>query len=406
MEALSSNGWSGLLPGLTLGPGEELRSKNGVYKLRMQGDGNLVAYDGSEAPYWSSYTQGRPGSVLTMGTDGNLVVHNLDGALGWDAHTQGHPGATLWVDDDGNMVVASPQGEPLWSVWQNTYDRGSGLGQWIGRTEGVIGGIASIVHDAVKILRVALPAIDSILLATGVGAPLAAAVAAVGAEIVAVDAAAGLIAEQIQQGQEGYAAVVGVLNNAVTPEQIAQVRGSLSTDEDRAGFDLGLQHAPEIAGSDVAVQSAATVLKTKVSASDIAKIPAIFTPRVTTTTTGMLGKIAGALPRTTTTTTATLGKLGGALASGPPAAASTSNILAILAKANGLPDAASYVAHVQAGAVSPPTYGQVTGAEPAPPRAPPRPAPPRAQPPPTSSGGAGLAIGLGLGLVALVALAR
>jgi hypothetical protein len=55
-------------------------------RLLMQGDGNLVMYDGSWNPVW-------------------------------DTGTQGNSGAWFAVQDDGNLVVYTSQGQPLWSRW-------------------------------------------------------------------------------------------------------------------------------------------------------------------------------------------------------------------------------------------------------------------------------------------------
>ena len=40
----------------------------------MQGDGNLVIYEGSKA-LWASHTNGHPGAYFAVQDDGNIVVY-------------------------------------------------------------------------------------------------------------------------------------------------------------------------------------------------------------------------------------------------------------------------------------------------------------------------------------------
>jgi hypothetical protein len=78
----------------------------------MQGDGNLVLYQGN-TPLWASHTNGSGGVRATMQTDGNLVVYTAGGAPVWSSHTNGHAGASLWMQSDGNAVIY--QGGPIWA---------------------------------------------------------------------------------------------------------------------------------------------------------------------------------------------------------------------------------------------------------------------------------------------------
>jgi len=48
----------------------------------MQGDGNLVVYDGS-TPEWASGTSGFPGAYLSLGNDGYLSVLSASGVALW-----------------------------------------------------------------------------------------------------------------------------------------------------------------------------------------------------------------------------------------------------------------------------------------------------------------------------------
>lgn len=59
---------------------------SGAGTLHMQGDGNLVLYDGSMQDAWQSYTNGNSGAYLCTQNDANLVIYS-------SGHT------------------------PLWSIW-------------------------------------------------------------------------------------------------------------------------------------------------------------------------------------------------------------------------------------------------------------------------------------------------
>ena len=56
----------------------------------MQGDGNLVLYDASWTPRWSSHTHGNLGSHLAVQNDGNVVVYSPGGPPLWETDTDGH----------------------------------------------------------------------------------------------------------------------------------------------------------------------------------------------------------------------------------------------------------------------------------------------------------------------------
>jgi hypothetical protein len=94
-----------LEPGDSLNPGEELVSYHEQYRLIMQGDGNLVLYDGANKPLFNTGTWGEPGNHAIMQGDGNLVVYSSGGRAMWNSQTQGKNGAHLVVQDDGNLVI-------------------------------------------------------------------------------------------------------------------------------------------------------------------------------------------------------------------------------------------------------------------------------------------------------------
>jgi hypothetical protein len=102
-------------PGQGLGPGQSVVSCNGRFTFVMQGDGNLVLYDGSK-PRWSTQTNGKNGYAAVMQGDGNFVLYGPTAVPLWASRTDGNAGAWFAVQDDGNLVVyrASPQ-LPLWN---------------------------------------------------------------------------------------------------------------------------------------------------------------------------------------------------------------------------------------------------------------------------------------------------
>ncbi len=106
--------WSGILtPPRTLPSGGTLTAPAGHITLTLQTDGNLVMRrDG--AAIWASWTQGHPGSFLTMQGDGNLVLRSSSGVALWATWTRGTTGGSLWVQDNGLLVVYSDAGYPLW----------------------------------------------------------------------------------------------------------------------------------------------------------------------------------------------------------------------------------------------------------------------------------------------------
>ena len=114
---------SQLLPGQTLTAGMQLLSPDGVYRLIMQGDGNLVLYKGPTA-LWSTGTNGSQGAYAVMQGDGNLVVY-AGGVAKWNSHTNGFNGAYLSLQDDSNLVIY--QGGS--AIWDRSHGLLSGEGQ-------------------------------------------------------------------------------------------------------------------------------------------------------------------------------------------------------------------------------------------------------------------------------------
>jgi hypothetical protein len=113
----SADGLSGpgiLASGAQLTANQSITSPNGQFSLTMQGDGNLVEYDGSNAA-WASNTSGT-GYFAVMQGDGNLVVYDASADPEWASNTSGNPGAELVLSDTGTLTVDSTAGASLWGA--------------------------------------------------------------------------------------------------------------------------------------------------------------------------------------------------------------------------------------------------------------------------------------------------
>ncbi|TDW24243.1 hypothetical protein [Kribbella kalugense] len=112
-----------LAPGQYLKPGQYRRSKNGVYALLMQTDGNAVLYKGKSA-VWSTVTH-RKASSLIMQRDGNLVV--ISGrTVVWASGTSGSTNSTLLVQNDSNLVLYNTRKKAVWTRSMVMVTLGSG----------------------------------------------------------------------------------------------------------------------------------------------------------------------------------------------------------------------------------------------------------------------------------------
>src|SRR5487761_2407701 len=94
-----------LAPNATLVATQSIRSPNGQFRLSMQGDGNLVLYDGA-TPAWATGTSG-VGNYAVMQGDGNLVLYSAANSALWASNTSGNAGADLTLSDAGVLGVDS-----------------------------------------------------------------------------------------------------------------------------------------------------------------------------------------------------------------------------------------------------------------------------------------------------------
>ncbi len=93
-----------LLSGQSLSVNQSVASCDGRFRLVMQGDGNLVLYQGG-TPLWHTFTNGRGGALAAMQPDGNFVLYTAGGTALWHSYTYNRPGAFLSVQNDGNLVI-------------------------------------------------------------------------------------------------------------------------------------------------------------------------------------------------------------------------------------------------------------------------------------------------------------
>ncbi|NKX86546.1 hypothetical protein [Nocardia coubleae] len=104
-----------LAAGATLPRASALRSRNGLYELWLQGDGNLVLYRTSGEVLWSTATTN--GENLVNQNDGNLVLYTGSGAAAWSSRTWTQGPSTLVLEDTGNLVLYRNDGGSItWST--------------------------------------------------------------------------------------------------------------------------------------------------------------------------------------------------------------------------------------------------------------------------------------------------
>lgn len=98
----------------SLATGQTRTSCDGRFTLTMQGDGNLVLYQGGTA-LWATNTANSGAARATMQGDGNFVVYTSAGTPVWASNTSGNAGAHLSLQNDGNLVVYGASGVALWA---------------------------------------------------------------------------------------------------------------------------------------------------------------------------------------------------------------------------------------------------------------------------------------------------
>ncbi len=82
-----------------------LVSPNQQYKLSYQSDGDLVVYDKSNKPIWSTKTAGKTPNKLVFQADGNLVLYGASNTLLWTSKSTSKGVKSLRLSDQGRLSV-------------------------------------------------------------------------------------------------------------------------------------------------------------------------------------------------------------------------------------------------------------------------------------------------------------
>lgn len=102
-----------LRSGQILRVNDSRKSCDGRFVFIMQGDGNVVLYQGNTALF-STQTANTGATQAVMQADGNFVVRDANGQPKYDTGTSGS-GAFLAVQDDGNLVIYDGGGAVLFA---------------------------------------------------------------------------------------------------------------------------------------------------------------------------------------------------------------------------------------------------------------------------------------------------
>ena len=107
--------------------GALIQSKNGQYQCKMQDDGNLVCYAGtdhqSQHAFWASNTGGVGHGPfrLTVQNDGNTCVYDSTEKCTWSTNTwkKGNSPYHLVMQDDRNLVLYDHGNAAIWASGTN-----------------------------------------------------------------------------------------------------------------------------------------------------------------------------------------------------------------------------------------------------------------------------------------------
>jgi murein DD-endopeptidase len=101
--------------GTTLQVNDAVTSKNGQFRLVMQGDGNLVEYGIGNRVLWASNTANQPGAVAVVQKDGVLVIVR-DGRLIARWGSVGKVSKDFGVRPDGELRMRNASMGMLWRI--------------------------------------------------------------------------------------------------------------------------------------------------------------------------------------------------------------------------------------------------------------------------------------------------
>lgn len=103
-----------LRPGIPMRAGTYLASPNGVYRLTVQGDGNVVL-SRKGVPKRSTETTGTPNAVLVLQEDGDITVFDGSTKPIWRSGTAGYAVAGLQLTDTGLLRLVEVDGLAGWT---------------------------------------------------------------------------------------------------------------------------------------------------------------------------------------------------------------------------------------------------------------------------------------------------
>lgn len=109
-----------------INPGDSLTSRNGQFRLTMQGDGNLVEYGIGGRVLWASGTSTSPGASAVVNPDGQITIVR-SGKLIARWGEAGHVGKHLQIGADGVMTSMDVNGKYVWQArtYQDRVSAGS-----------------------------------------------------------------------------------------------------------------------------------------------------------------------------------------------------------------------------------------------------------------------------------------
>ena len=111
--ALTDTRLEALATGRSLHRNSALRSSQGRFELWLQGDGNLVLYQGATV-LWKVVNL--KAIRLTNQPDGSLALFDGAGRKVWSTATAGKGASTLIMQNDGNLVLY-PAATPTKASW-------------------------------------------------------------------------------------------------------------------------------------------------------------------------------------------------------------------------------------------------------------------------------------------------
>ncbi|TVZ56762.1 D-mannose binding lectin [Lutibacter sp. Hel_I_33_5] len=131
-----------LKSGENLHQNEFLQSKNGLYKLILHQDGNLVVHYFTGKHIWSSNSKNKGGVRLLMRDDGILTIYKKNKSHAWSSSKKKNKGKPfLIMQNDGNAVVYINKNSKKKAVWSSGSFKGRKKysPQWMQNSLDIIG---------------------------------------------------------------------------------------------------------------------------------------------------------------------------------------------------------------------------------------------------------------------------